>query len=169
MPENWEKKKEYAKALAEKIKKSKFKPDLILAIESKGKFIAEVISKELGIKVESITINRPISKKKKQGKTPKAVIEVLKLFQKPKVIKSNNSSLKNQRVLIIDNSISSGKTIELAKKTLLNRGVNVKNIQVASLYYLKNKKPPNYFLTHRRTRLWRPKAPKITSKKIKLK
>ena len=36
MAENWEKKEEYAKALAEKIRESKFKPDLILAIENQG-------------------------------------------------------------------------------------------------------------------------------------
>jgi len=163
MAENWEKKEEYSKALAEKIRKSEFKPDLILAIEKSGVHVAEIIARELGIPTERITINRPVSKKKKSGRTPKAVIEVIKLFQKPVVVKSEKSSLKGQRVLIIDNSVSSGKTIELAKQILASRGVNTANIQVASLYYLKSRKktPPNYFLTHRRTRLWRPKAPKI--------
>ena len=163
MAENWEKKEEYAKALAKKIKASRFKPDLILAIEKSGVPVAEVISRELGIKVESIIINRSISKKKREGRTPKALAEVIKLFQQPKVIKSESSSLKGQRVLIVDNSISSGKTIELARKTLMNRGVNAGSIQVASLYYLKGKKKisPQFYLTHRRTRLFRPKAPKI--------
>ena len=73
--------------------------------------VAEVISRELGIKVESIIINRSISKKKREGRTPKALAEVIKLFQQPKVIKSESSSLKGQRVLIVDNSISSGKQL----------------------------------------------------------
>ncbi len=163
MAENWEKKEEYTKALAKKIKESRFKPDLILAIESKGLSIAKIISRELGIKIERITINRPVSKKKRQGKIPKALAEVVKLFQEPSIVRSGKTSLKGKRVLIVDNSISSGKTLELARKNLIARGVTAGKIQVASLYYLKGRKktPPNFYLTHRKTRLWRPKPPKI--------
>lgn len=169
MAENWETQEKYAKALAEKIKKSNFRPDVILAIEAKGVLIGKIIAKELNALMQTISIKRPVSEAKTKKRIPKQIIEVIKLFQSPRLIKGIDSSLKGKKILIVDNSISSGKTINSAKKTLVQIGVTEKSIRVASLYYLKGiitRHPPDYFLTFRRSRLFRPKAPKLSKSKV---
>ncbi|MFH1257836.1 MAG: phosphoribosyltransferase family protein [Candidatus Micrarchaeota archaeon] len=159
--ENWENKPEYSKALAERVRRSGFRPDIVVAIKRGGTVPGKIIAQQLGAEYEEITAQRPASASGRGGRT---IGEALKFFQKPEIDEGTTSPVSNKKVLIVDNSISSGKTTELVRRHLLGRGALSANIRTAALYYLaglKQRKPPDYYLTHRNTRLFRPMAPKI--------
>ncbi len=164
MKENWEKNQKYSEQLGKSIVKSGFKPDLIIAIESSGVNIGKTIARMLSAKLITVNIKRPVS----NTNLPKPVKEIIKLFQAPKINGIPIENLQNKKILVVDNSISSGKTINLALKYLMRKGAKKEEIRTASLYFLKRrilrKKPfkPDYFLTHRKSRLFRPKRPQIS-------
>ncbi|MEQ6121335.1 ComF family protein [Reichenbachiella sp. MALMAid0571] len=81
--------------------------------------IAEGLSKSLGINWEGNILERKVytSTQTKKGKTDRWV-NVDNIFQK-----SNNKDIKNQHILLIDDVITTGATIESAAKILTESGV----------------------------------------------
>ncbi|MFH0971873.1 MAG: phosphoribosyltransferase family protein [Candidatus Micrarchaeota archaeon] len=161
--ENWENKPAYTQALANKIRSSGFRPDVVVAIKSGGSAIGRMIAKDFGVPIQEITVQRRASKLSlKDGMKP--LIEAIKLFQVPKLTEGTIGSFSNKKVLIVDNSVTTGQTVEIARRHLMERGVTTGDIRTASLYYLrglKNRTPPDFYLGKRDSRLVRPKAPKL--------
>jgi hypoxanthine phosphoribosyltransferase len=155
---NWETEEKYAIALAKKVKESNFAPDLVIAIGNSGTGLGKIMARELDRPHEVLIVQRPASMKRNSNRI---IREISKFFQSPVIVSGpENLNLRQKKVLIVDNSTTSGATTEVTIRHLIAMGALAPNIKTASLYYLKGiriRKPPDYFLTFRYSRLFRPK------------
>jgi len=134
----WDEIYEMLLSLAEKIQKDNFFPDLIVGICRGGWPPARVMSDLLGNpKLANIGVE--------------FYVDVAKTRSKPVLTEPVSISVEGKKVLILDDVADTGKTLELVRDHLLNRGV--KQVKIATIYY----KPwsvvrPDYY--EKETRRW---------------
>ncbi|RJS90255.1 phosphoribosyltransferase [Candidatus Bathyarchaeota archaeon] len=134
----WDEIYEMLLSLAEKIQKDNFCPDLIIGICRGGWPPARVMSDLLGNpKLANISVE--------------FYVDIARTRNKPILTEPVSLSVEGKKVLILDDVADTGKTLELVKNHLINKGV--KRIKIATIYY----KPwsivrPDYY--EKKTRKW---------------
>ena len=120
---DWDSFTKQMKELGDKID---YQPDLIVGITRGGAIPARLLSTYLGIK------NMICISIKKIGEERKVVTEVL-------------DDLVDKNILLIEDQLETGRSLEIAKKYLESKGANVKS---ACLYIMPiTEVKPDYFLT----------------------
>ena len=105
--------------LAEKIKRSGFKPEIIVGVARGGWFPARIISDLLdnphlaNIRVEFY-------------------VDIYKTVKEPVITQQVSTSVKNKRVLIVDDITDSGKSLKIVRNKLENEATGVRT---ATLYH----------------------------------
>ncbi len=124
--------------LAEKIRKSNYRPDLILGISRGGWPPARVISDFLenpniaNIKVEFYT-------------------DISKMSKEPIITQTISTPVEGKNILLVDDVADTGKTLKLVYNKLIEN--NAKDIKVATLYYKpKSVFKPDFFMIN--TKAW---------------
>lgn len=106
--------------LADKIKTSKFKPDLIVAIALGGWIPARLLSDLLeNTCVASIKVEHYVG--------------LYETKEKPEITQLLPVEVKGKRLLIVDDVVDSGCSVNLAREYLREHGA--KDVKVASIYY----------------------------------
>ncbi len=124
----------YSMALAKKLKE--FQPQIIVYIENGGRIVGETISEEMHLPLFSLDIRYPFSRL--MDKTPWALRPLL-LFSKEIFYRFSSPTLSPKRIdiastnkiALVDDSASSGKTLKIALDILKQNCFESCNIQTA--------------------------------------
>jgi hypoxanthine phosphoribosyltransferase len=140
----------YCDALAQEIKKS-YRPDLVIAIDTGGSVPGEQIAEALNIPVLHLLVRRNITIARRYGLDPMPLRWIMSfyhhyLFQtvKPVVSVQNNTNVSGKKVLIVDDSLHTGATIDVAVEYLTTSGT--REIRVALITYVASRKPDFFIL-----------------------
>lgn len=129
----------YAKIVTDKIRKSKYRPDLIVAVSRGGLVPARILCDLLVIKnCLSMKVDHWGITATKDGKA--------------KISYGLNISLSGKKVLLVDDITDTGQSMEISKLHLL--GLNPDKLKTATLIHLTNSKyVPDYY-GHEREWAW---------------
>ena len=106
--------------LADQIRRSRYKPDLIVAVARGGWVPGRLLSDLLeNTYVASIKVEH--------------YIDIYKTQEKPEITQTLPVDIKGKKVLIVDDVADSGYSIKIAKEYLLKQGAKV--VKVAAIYY----------------------------------
>jgi hypoxanthine phosphoribosyltransferase len=153
---------EYAHELAARIKASGFKPALVVGIESGGHLIGKIVANELYTDFETVRVRRKSSKLTHSNAmrriigTKRSRIRGLLLnfffpLMNPRVENASIGRLDSKyRVLIVDDGVQTGKTMEVVKQILVRKGAKPENIKTAAVNVIGKKYRPDFFLTTKR-------------------
>jgi hypoxanthine phosphoribosyltransferase len=124
--------------LATRIKKSGFKPDIIVGVSRGGWIPARIMS---DILENNILANVSVE----------FYVDIGKSKQKPTITQPISTSVKNMKVLVVDDLADSGESLKLVKAHLEKQGAQ--EIRIATIYF----KPwsivvPNYY--EKQTQNW---------------
>ena len=106
--------------LAQKIRKDKFSPDIIVGVSRGGWTPARVLS--------DLLENPEIANVKAEF-----YLGVAETKKEPVITQSVSANVKNEKVLVVDDVSDTGKSLRLVKAHLLEQGV--KALKIATLYY----------------------------------
>ena len=128
---DWEEMYAIAKTASEKIKKSGFYPDLIIAVSRGGLVPARMIADFLQIKnILSVKADHWGITASKDGKA--------------RISYGLNADISGKRVLIVDDVTDTGQSMELVKRHI--EGLHPKESKTATLFHLTNSKyVPDFF------------------------
>lgn len=119
-----------------KLKRDKFKPDIIISLARSGLIPAALISYCIGNK-QLYTIKADFSKTQSKGKNQD-------LMSRPKLSQRIKKSLKGFKILVVDEMTVSGETLKLVSEYLKTK--KPKDVRYAVLYRQPwSKFKPNYF------------------------
>lgn len=106
--------------LADQIRRSKYKPDLIVAVARGGWVPGRLLSDLLeNTYVASIKVEH--------------YVDFYKTLEKPEITQPLPVDIRGKKVLIVDDVADSGYSLKLAKEYLLKQGA--KNAKIAAIYY----------------------------------
>jgi hypoxanthine phosphoribosyltransferase len=105
--------------LSEKITESALHPDIIIGILMGGLIPASLLSDFLGLNVDNLRV------KFYKGVNNRA--------EKPRIVQDIQVKLNGKRVLLVDDVADTGKTIQLVKQHLLEKGA--KKVTTCTLHY----------------------------------
>ncbi|MEM3030346.1 MAG: phosphoribosyltransferase [Candidatus Micrarchaeia archaeon] len=127
---SWQKAIRMSKALAAKVKRSGFRPDILVMILRGGALPARVMSDELNnLNLRAMKIEFYEA----PGKTAR----------KPRITQRLGADVRGKRVLIIDDVADTGESLLAAKKSLRGAG----EVRVACLHYKPHSTlKPDYFI-----------------------
>ncbi len=128
----WDKIEEMCGKLAEQVKRSEFKPEILIGISRGGWIPARILSDMLGVyRLASIGVVFY----KSAGKT----------MNRPKLTQELNVDIRGKRVLLIDDVADTGESLLLAKEKIL--ALKPLGLKVATLNYKpKSKVKPDFFV-----------------------
>jgi hypoxanthine phosphoribosyltransferase len=126
--------------------RQKYRPDLLVAIDTGGSIPGELIAKTLDIPIVHLVVRRDINITRRYNLDPAPLRWMMSiyhhfLFQTMKPIVSVNSELNvsGKKILIVEDTVHTGATIDIAINYL--RQLNALEIKTASLAYVSNRKP----------------------------
>lgn len=130
----------HCKTLAKAITRD-FRPDLVVAIDTGGSIPGELIGQCLGLPVVHIVIRRDIKMIRRYGLDPVPLRWIMSLYHhylfqtaKPIISTSLPVNVSGKRVLIADDAMHTGATVDVAISYLKKGGVT--DVKVASLSYV---------------------------------
>jgi len=128
----WEKIEEMCGKLAEQVKDSSFKPEILIGISRGGWIPTRILSDMLNVyKVASIGVVFYTG----TGKT----------MEKPKLTQELNVDIRGKRVLLVDDVADTGESLLLAKEKVLALGPS--ELKIATLNYKpKSKVKPDFYV-----------------------
>lgn len=142
-----------SRELADLVKQD-YSPDLVVAIATGGVLPAHEISNRLGVDYAELVIRRKIDLREIYEKIPRALSPFVKLYQgylfmtiNPSLINEGDFICEGLNVLLVDDTIHTGKTVHIARDNLIKRGA--KQIRSAAINYVEGHKP-NYSVTRGR-------------------
>jgi len=141
-----------------------YSPDLIIGIAAGGVLTANEISKALNVDYGQLTIRRDIDLSNLYGFVPKFIKPVVTLYHMslfivtdPSIIEEGDFSCVGKDILLIDDTVHTGKTLKMATDNLRQRGA--RQIKSATINYM-NGVAPDYFLMKRRIKFpWSKNSP----------
>lgn len=130
--------------------KGDYSPDLVVAIATGGVLPAREISSRLNVNYAELVIRRNIDLRRLYRSVPKVLSPFVKLYQgylfmtvNPSLIDAGDFTCDGMNVLIVDDTIHTGKTLDIAQDNLIGRGA--KQIKSAAINYV-NGHMPDYFV-----------------------
>jgi hypoxanthine phosphoribosyltransferase len=137
--------------LSEQVKE--FNPELVISIDNGGWYLGHKISRKLQIKHLSIKIKRKTNFEKLNNRLPVflrlifiSVEAILFHLQKPSLISGLSTTeikeIENKRILLVDDAIHSGKTMEVAVEYL--NLFMIKELKILVLSDFINSNKPHY-------------------------
>jgi len=133
---SWEKFGELVSKLAKEIKE-KYKVDAIVGVGKSGFVPAAILAKLLNIgKFYTIAVSFY-----DEGKPPKQI------FDTPKILEFTLGDLRNENVLIVDDFVHTGSTLEVVREELKLKGAKDVQVVVVALRKDAKMKPEYYAIT----------------------
>lgn len=131
-----------------------YSPEIIVGIAEGGLVPSIEVAREIGINWKSLTVKRGMDLREKYETSSKFGKLFLKVYQEylfmtlsPVVKEGENLSYEGLRVLAVDDTVHTGKTLRLVKKVLLSNGA--REVRFASINYLSTA-VPDYFIKKER-------------------
>lgn len=147
---------EFSRQLSEKIK-LEYSPEIIIGIDNGGILPCIEIAKSLNLPYNIISIKRDIDLSDLYNNSNKITYPLIKLYQgylflstKPKLKKGLNINIENKNILLVDDTIHTGKTLELAKNYLQN--FNLSELKIACINTIKSNNKIDFYLFKQRIR-----------------
>ncbi len=135
----------YCDALAQELKKS-YNPDMVIAIDTGGSVPGERIGETLDIPVLHLLVRRNITIARRYSLDPIPLRWIMSMYHhylfqtvKPVVSAQSNGNVSGKKVLIVDDSLHTGATIDVAIEYLTASGAE--EIKVSTLAYVASRKP----------------------------
>ena len=133
----WDEIDEMLNKIAERVKESGFKPDVILGVSKGGIIPAAILSDRLGVDSDIIGVRYYKS--------------IGRVMRRPEILRHVSIGLRGKRVLVIDDVADTGHSLQLVVRYVRKRGAE--KVMTCTLHY----KPwaiikPDYFLTE--TKAW---------------
>jgi hypoxanthine phosphoribosyltransferase len=132
--------------LAQNIKDAPYTPDLIIAIDTGGSFPGELLAKALETTIEHITIRRDIHIGRMYKNDPIPLRWLMSLYHhylfhttKPTLLQETLAVIEGKRILVVDDSLHTGITLEVALEYLRDKGAS--EIRTATLAHVMDKLP----------------------------
>lgn len=149
---SWNQIHSFLMQLGEKIKESRFNPDIIVGVARGGWIPARIMSDML-------------ENHKLANISAEFYVDIGKTKQQPVITQPISMPVKNMKVLVVDDLADSGESLKLVKAHLENQGAS--EIRVATIYF----KPwsiivPHYFEKQTRNWIVFPWEQKETTRKI---
>ena len=149
--------------IAAKVAESGFKPDVVIGIAGGGLYPAHRISVRLGVSFDSIRISYPqikIGRIDTDDLIGAIFVRNRVLGNKPLLLQLPVNNCTGKRVLLVDDDLTSGKTLKLAADNLPEGVVEIRTAAVRILGQAES--PPDYFGEDRSGSLFRhPRFPWI--------
>jgi len=135
---SWNQIYDFLLELSRRIKRSGFKPDIIIGVARGGWPPARILS--------DLLENPNIANIKAEF-----YLDIYKTKEKPRITQPVSTQVKNKQLLVVDDVADSGKSLKLVKEHLLERGAS--KVKTCTIYY----KPwsiitPNYYI--KKTKAW---------------
>jgi hypoxanthine phosphoribosyltransferase len=131
--------------LAQRIRQN-YEPNLIIAIDAGGSIPGELIATTLGVPIVHLVVRRNINIPRRYSRDPipwRWIMSIYHhyLFQtvRPTITVNIDINLSGQKVLIVDDSLHTGATVDVTIAYL--RRMHVSEIKIASLSYTSERKP----------------------------
>ena len=131
--------------LAEKVKLD-YMPDVIVAIAKGGSTMGELMATILDIPLIHITIRRDININRMYNHDAILIRWIMSIYhhylfqtQKPKILLGTEINIAGKKVLIVDDTLHTGATVDIAVSYLKDKGSS--DIKIASLAYVSKRKP----------------------------
>ena len=141
-----------------------YSPDLIIGIAAGGVLPANEISKALNIDYGQLTIRRDIDLSRLYGFVPKFIKPVVTLYHMslfmvmdPSIIEEGDFICDNTNILLVDDTIHTGKTLQIAIDNLRQRGAG--QIKTAAINYVDGVCPDYYLIKGRIKFPWSKNSP----------
>jgi len=152
-----------SRELADLVKQT-YSPDLVVAIAAGGVLPANEISKTLNVNYSQLTIRRNIDLHETYQSVPRALLPFIKLYHgylfitiPPTLIEEGDFICDGMDVLLVDDMIHTGKTLQMAIDNLQQRGA--RQIKSAAISYV-NGISPDYFIMNGRIKFpWSKNSP----------
>lgn len=126
--------------------KQHFRPEVVVAIDTGGSIPGELVGQFLGISVLHVVIRRDIKMSRRYSLDPVPIRWIMSLYHhylfqtvKPVLSVSLVVDISKKRVLIVDDTIHTGATIDVTVAYLKKNGVD--DIRVASLAHVSRTVP----------------------------
>ena len=136
--------------LARQIRRS-YEPNLIIAIGAGGSVPGELMAEKLGIPIMHVVIRRNINIARRYSLDPIPLRWILSLYHhflfqtvKPTLSEDINISFSDKKVLVVDDTIHTGATIDVIDAYL--KRTDALDVKIASLSYVSNRQPDFFAL-----------------------
>jgi hypoxanthine phosphoribosyltransferase len=136
--------------LARQIRRS-YEPNLIIAIGTGGSVPGELMAEKLGISIMHVIIRRNINIARRYSLDPIPLRWIMSLYHhflfrtvKPALSEDIDVSFSDKTVLVVDDTIHTGATIDVIDAYLKRAGAL--DVKVAALSYVSNRWPDFYAL-----------------------
>ena len=123
---NWEETEKLIQELGKQIKESRFQPTIIAPVPRGGWCVASILAQLFNVKR---TLG--ISHYKENGEIK---------------VQLSINDLKNENILLIEDSIETGKTLYTVEKELIKLGANVKTVCIYVSSISEQEKKPDFYL-----------------------
>ena len=131
--------------LAQDIHQS-YEPDLVIAIDTGGSVPGDLIAQAMGIPVMHLTIRRDIDIARRYSLDPIPLRWIMSLYHHylfqttmPTISVTSEIDVSGKKVLIVDDSVHTGKTIDVAIDYL--KGLCISDVKIAALTYVSKRRP----------------------------
>lgn len=119
--------------LGERIRESAFNPQLIVGVARGGLYMTEVLADQLNVPAVSVAIQRPVSMLPLCARKDIKAYEEVFYNQKPVLVYPLASMIrKGIRILVVDNNVTTGLTIQVLKQAFEERGLELSDVKVAA-------------------------------------
>lgn len=129
----------------------KYKPDLIIAIDDGGSVPGEMVASAMNIPIVHIVARRDIKIARRYSLDPIPLRWLISMYHhflfqtvKPEIISDITIDLSGKKILIVDDSLHTGATIDVV--TVYLRKIKAVEIQVAALSCVSKRRPDFYIL-----------------------
>lgn len=149
---SWEDVDRLCHRLALKIRRTNFRPDIMVAVSRGGFPVARILCDELGIsRLASLQVEYYLA----PGKTRK----------EPKLIYPLNADVRGKRVLVVDDVADRGESLKIAEKHVKKKGA--KEVKTATLHYKPwSVKTPDFYLQEVRSWIVYPWEKRETARQL---
>lgn len=127
-----------------------YEPDIVVAIDTGGSVPGEIVAEILNIPVVHLLVRRDITIARRYSLDPIPLRWIMSIYHhflfqtiKPVISTKTDVAFSGKKVLIVDDSLHTGATVDIATQYLIKSGAV--EIRIASITYVANRKP-NFFV-----------------------
>ena len=123
-----------------------YEPEAVIAIDDGGSVLGELLAKELNVKIVHISVRRDIKISRRYSLDPSPLNLIMRMYHnylfqtvKPTIVGDINCIITDKKVLIVDDAIHSGATLDVVIPVL--KALGVTDIKIAALSYVASRQP----------------------------